>query len=352
MTGGGGAEPRWTDLRTGPERRVRRAWREGPGPWLRAASVLYGVAAGLRGALWEAGVLSPARVPIPVISVGGLTLGGSGKTPLAAALARGLAPRSRVAIVTHGYPDEMDVHRTLNPGAVVRGAPDLCRAAAAAARAGAEVAVVDGGFQHRRLWRDADVVAVSVDAVRGAPRLRLPAGPYREGWAGLGRADAVVVTRRETGAGPAHRLADRLRSDLSGAVVTSAALRPGRIRPANAAARRAGSPERAVAVASIMYPEVFLRQLRRRGLELAARFVLPDHGRPGPARAARIAEAAGPRGVVGTLKDAAKLRAALAPSTPIWYLEDRLDWGPGRAALVDRLRELTARPHGREPTEG
>jgi tetraacyldisaccharide 4'-kinase len=352
MTGDGPPAERRSDLRGAGERWVRRRWRRGPGPLLRAASVLYGLGAGLRDALWELGVLAPERSTVPVVSVGGLTAGGSGKTPLAAELARRLAGEARIGVATHGYPDEMAVHRILNPRAVVRGHRRLGRAVAAAAAGGAGLVIVDGGFQHRRLWRDADVVAVSADVAAAGPARRLPAGPFRERWGALGRADAVVVTRREAGGGTARRLVEWLRGALPGTPVARASLRPGPLRPANPAARAADHGDPAVAVASIMYPEVFLRQLRCRGLAPDARIVLPDHGRPDRDAARRIAAAAGRRGAVGTLKDAVKLRAVLPPATPIWYMEDRVEWGGDGQALRDRLRELTADRPGADATEG
>lgn len=331
------------DARSGAERRVRRAWARGPGAGLVAASRLYGLGAELRRALFDLGVLRPERVPVPVVSVGGLTAGGSGKTPLAAELAGRLHAAVPTAVVTHGYRDEMDVHRRLAPAVPVVGGRDRASAARRAVRAGAGVIVVDGGFQRLPLWRDADVVALR--ARTGEARFRLPGGSRRDAWSSLARADVVVVTRREAPRSRAAGLARWIRTRLPGPAVAVCALRPDGLRPANRAARaqgdlRAGREGPAVAVASIMYPDVFLRQLRGAGVTPDAEFLLPDHGSPDERLAGRIREAARGGAVVGTRKELAKLRRVLGEDVPLWFLADRVAWEGGERRAWDRLRRL------------
>ncbi len=337
MSGPGG---RRRDLRPGWERRVRRAWREGPGPLLRLAGGLFRAAAELRDAAWAAGVLRPARARVPVISVGGLTVGGSGKTPLAAALARRGGRGGPTAVVTHGFDDEMRVHRELSPGVPVVGGSDRLAAVEAAAGAGAELAVVDGGFQHRRLWRDADVVAVPAGA-RPSRARHLPAGPYREGWHALGRADALVVVRRAAPEGRARRLASWLGRAFPDAAVARCRLQPAGLAAANRAAGARSAADPAVAVASIMYPEVFLARLDAIGVRPEIEWVLSDHAEPGPEALREMAAAAGDRGVVGTLKDVVKLRDALPGDVPLWCAREELVWEAGRDGLTALLADLT-----------
>lgn len=297
----------------------------------------------MRRALHDVGLLRPLRAPVPVISVGGLTAGGSGKTPVAAELARRLQPEMPPGIVTHGFPDEMAVHRILVPGAPVVGGRDRPAAVRTAARDGARVVILDGGLQRLSLWRDVEVVTIRAGAGPSV-RHRLPAGSRREGWSAVGRADAVVVTRRTADEGAAVRLARHLRTRVPGPAMAICALVPDGLRPANEAARDRGSPPGrgaagpTVAVASIMYPGVFLRQLREAGVDPDAEFVLPDHGRPGAALRGRIREAAAGGHVVGTLKDAVKLRETLGAEVPVWYLADRPAWERGERTLWTRLR--------------
>lgn len=348
-------EARRRDLRPWWERRVRRAWRAGPGLALRLAGGLFRAATEVRDAAWSSGVLRPDRARVPVISVGGLTVGGSGKTPLAAELARRTAPCRRAAVVTHGFVDEMRVHRDLNPEALVVGGPDRLGAVEAAAEAGAELAVVDGGFQHRRLWRDADVVAVSA-GVSDAGARGLPAGPYREGWSALGRADAVVVVRRDEPEARARRLAGWAADAFPGVAVARCRLRSTGLRAANPPARGRDRPDPAVAVASIMYPEVFLARLERAGAHPEVQLVLSDHADPGDAAVRRTVRSTGERGVVGTLKDVVKLRDVLPGDVPLWCLREELVWEAGREELLARVEELAglagAGGYGPERTAG
>lgn len=325
------------DLRSAAELRARRAWEARPGAALRAASLLYDLAADARNLLYDVGLLAACRAPVPVVSVGGLAVGGSGKTPLAAELARWLARRGRrPAVVTHGFPDEMAVHRALNPGTPVAGGRDRLAAVERAAADGADVAVVDSGFQHRRLARSCDVVALGAAELARARR-RLPAGPLRERWGALGRADAVVLVRRPNDPPEPGGVEDWLRRRVPGAVRARCELVPGELVPANRAAREAREPEPAVAVASVMHPAPFFRSLEGRIGGGFRRYVLGDHQAPDGPALDRIREDAGRGGVAGTRKDVVKLAGRLGPGIPLWCLEEEPRWGRGRRALEETI---------------
>lgn len=327
------------DARSWPERRLRRAWRRGAGPGLRTAGLLYAMAAEGRNLLYEAGVLASRRPAVPVVSVGGLSAGGSGKTPAAAVLAGELEKEERrVGVVTHGYRDELEVHRRLAPDRVVAGGRERLRAVARAAGAGADLVVVDSGLQRRRMARAVEVVVVGPAEARS--RGRLPAGPFREGWAALDRADAVVLTRRTGSPAFAGRFRRWLGGRFPDAVVAVLDLRPGRIAAANRAAREHGSPAPAVAVASVMHPEPFFQALSERGAAPEVRVRLPDHGRPEPELLETLVERAGDRGMVGTLKDVVELEEAVGEATPLWYLTDAPEWVSGRATLIGRIERI------------
>jgi len=179
---------------------VERLW-YGDDPAARAARAalwpaerLFGAAVGLRDLLYDAGWLRTEPTAIPAISVGNLSVGGTGKTPVAAWIARGLADRgAQPAVVLSGYADdEPRVHRLLNPDVPVFAGADRVRAIADAAAAGARMAVLDDAFQHRRACRVADIVLVNADRFSGRARV-LPAGPFRERLDALHRATLVVV---------------------------------------------------------------------------------------------------------------------------------------------------------------
>ena len=120
---------------------------------LMPAERIFGGIVGARDILYDAGWLPARETPIPAVSVGNLTVGGTGKTPMAAWMARGLAARGgRPAMILRGYgEDEPLVHRELNPDVPVIVGADRVAAVAEAAARGATVAVLDDAFQHRAL---------------------------------------------------------------------------------------------------------------------------------------------------------------------------------------------------------
>ena len=168
--------------------------------------LLYLFVVTARNALYDAGLLQVRDVGVPVVSVGNLTVGGTGKTPLVIALAqKALGQGRKVAIVARGYgavadadgnTDEVALMAARVPGAQVVMAPDKLLGARRAAAGGADLILVDDGFQHRRLHRDLDIAVVNA-RVPLSNGYVLPLGGLREPPSGLGRADAVVLTHHE-----------------------------------------------------------------------------------------------------------------------------------------------------------
>lgn len=175
------------------------------------ASWIFGLGAYLRDLGYRLGVLPVERATIPVVSVGNLAVGGTGKTPMTLWLARQLGDAGlRVAIVLRGYAGTASGVTVVSAGAgpvvsaSVGGDEAVMLAKCfdgpvltarrridgvnAAAEMGCDVAVLDDGFQHRALARDFDLVLINRRS-RGL----LPAGPLREGWGALNRADAVAL---------------------------------------------------------------------------------------------------------------------------------------------------------------
>ena len=264
------------DAPTSRERLVRAWSKRGPlrtllGPL--AWGYRFGVAS--RRAGFRVGVLRRRSASVPVVSVGNLTVGGTGKTPATLWLAGRLHADGRAtAIVTRGYGgslgtrtevvgrggralldvdeigDEAALLALRFPGPVVSGADRARAVELAVEREGAEVVVLDDGFQHWRLARDADLVLVDGRFGFGNGAL-LPAGPLREPVRALKRAHAIVVTK----AAPSEALAATLRrrapevpvftADLSPVGVSSG--RTGSYAPVPSAISSAGvsSPSRA-----------------------------------------------------------------------------------------------------------
>ena len=166
-------------------------------------SVLYGGAIQVRNCYYDRARAAVRRADLPVISIGNVTVGGTGKTPLVIEVVRRLQALSRrPAILTRGYKsvageaaDEvLEFHAALPVVPVIVNPDRVAGAAAAQREHNADCLVLDDGFQHRRLGRDLDIVLV--DALRpwGGGWL-LPAGRLREPLGSLRRADVFVITR-------------------------------------------------------------------------------------------------------------------------------------------------------------
>ncbi|MFL5581321.1 MAG: tetraacyldisaccharide 4'-kinase [Gemmatimonadaceae bacterium] len=310
----------------------------------------YGAAVRARAALYDRGVLASRETAIPAVSVGNVTVGGTGKTPVAAWLASALAARgARPAVVMRGYgADEPLVHAALNPAVPVVVAPDRVAGTARAREQGCDVAVLDDAFQHRRARRVADVVLLSADRWDGRVRL-LPAGPYREPLDALRRASLVLVTRKAADPARAEEAASHARRAAPMVPIAVAHLAPGELRSTvdgRTLPLDALRGARALAVCAVGDPAAFLAQLRPVAGHLDAA-VFPDHhaftAEEAGALAARAERA---DHVVCTLKDAVKLAAHWPRAArPLWYVSQRvvLERGGGE---VERLvaSVLGARP--------
>ncbi len=186
-------------------------------PLLYAGSLAFGAGASLRGLAFDLGLLRTIRVDAPVVSVGNVTVGGSGKTPFTILLAKMLIEMGhRPAVVSRGYGRKqgvpppivvskgkgalIDVQEAADEplliaercGAIVVVDPDRVRGAELAIeKLGADVILLDDGFQHRRIARDLDIVLLDAERPFGSGHA-LPRGPLREAPAALGRAHLIV----------------------------------------------------------------------------------------------------------------------------------------------------------------
>ncbi len=173
--------------------------------FLAIAAAAYSIGIRLRNFLYSKRWLKTYTADVPVISVGNITTGGTGKTPLVIWLCKFLQQKEiRCAVLTRGYKTHTQTRVTIDepvilaescPEAKIIVNPDRVEAAAEAVnKVGAKVLIMDDGFQHRRLHRDLDIVTIDGTCPFGYGKL-LPAGLLREPLDSLKRADAAVVTR-------------------------------------------------------------------------------------------------------------------------------------------------------------
>jgi len=321
------------------------------GAWV--ASKPYAAAAGLRRRLYRAGLFGAYQAPVPVISVGNLTTGGTGKTPMVIWLVGWLKEAGMTpAILTRGYKavegksDEAEMLWQAT-GVPVVVDPDRVGAARAAAGSGADVLVLDDGFQHRRLRRDLDIVLIDATCPLGFGHC-LPRGLLREPLSALRDADAVVITRADSvGRQELARLSERLSSAAPGASLhrsghtpTAVVVQAGRHLPPSALAGR-----RLVAFCGVGNPDSFFDMLAGAGAELADRIAFDDHVAYGPAERARIDQAvkdAGAEAAVTTAKD----RVKIAPSdlsAALWTVRIEVRVTAGREELLEKVRRAIGR---------
>jgi tetraacyldisaccharide 4'-kinase len=315
---------------------------------LTPAEALYGAAVAIRGKLYDWGIFRATEFSVPVLSVGNLSVGGTGKTPIAAwlvgrLLEKGAAP----AIVLRGYGgDETIVHERLNEGIPVIAAADRVRGIRDAIAQGVDVVVLDDAFQHRRARRDADILLVSADAWAGKPRL-LPAGPWREPLRAARRATLVIITRKTADRSAVEDVKRALANAASHVPVAIAHLLPGDLR---STATGQTLPLHALrgadltAIAAIAHPELFFKQLTELGAVVRP-FSFPDHHAFTRAEALDLAAAAGNSDfVVCTLKDAVKLESLWpAEAGSLWYVSQRLRMEDGQEH-IDRLLDNLLSP--------
>ncbi len=335
-----------------------RAWWHGEagiaglllGPLASPFSLVFGAGVRLRNLLYDRKILSAGRGPIPVISVGNLVVGGTGKTPVARWFVERLQERGWTpALVSRGYgQDELLLHRRWNPDVPVLEAPRRLEGVRTAARKGADICVVDDGFQHRRLARNMDVVLLSPDDPL-PPRL-LPRGPYREPLGSLRRAHLIIVTAHgEAREAAAMELARKLGRREGFPPAIAFPLHPGPWTTLTGEAHEAPHGP-ALVVSSVARPEGVARLAREAGVEVARALSFPDHHRFGETDLEEIRRTAGGLPAVTTEKDAVKLESfeASLPPTHVLTLRPKLDRGLTR--VVDRI--LTERLDPAPPDEG
>lgn len=263
-----------------------------PGPWLRLAELPFAAVSSLRRAAYRIGLLRTGRLPVPVVVVGNLSVGGTGKTPLVQALVRQLVDAGRrPGIVSRGYGRAADVVSEVLPGADPARSGDeplllarttglpvfVGRDRVAAARAllarhpACDLVVSDDGLQHYRLARDFEIAVVDATRRFGNGHL-LPAGPLREPVSRLGSVDAIVVNGDDE--------LPELTRWAPGVPVTRMRVTVSGFRPLGGAAHVVG-PEALAGrlvhgVAGIGNPGRFFDQLRAAGLRVREH-AFPDH---------------------------------------------------------------------------
>ncbi len=300
-------------------------------------SLLYGLAVRVRLQLYAQGILKTNRLRTPVISVGNLTVGGTGKTPMVIWLAEHfLAAGKRVAILTRGYKgsgessDEIALMKVrLNDHVLFGVGPNRYEQALLLEKQGVDVFLLDDAYQHLQLTRDVNLLLL--DAAQPlAHEFLLPAGRLREPISAMNRATLLVFTRTETSAGATAAI-----GKLQGYPVFSAATRLLGFRKIGAGVQLLSpaeiGPGPFFAFCGIGNPRAFFLDLQKWQLTVVGKKVFPDHHRytAGEVQSlAQSAQAAGARALVTTEKDAQNLGPARFGEPPAFVAVIDLEISP------------------------
>ena len=329
-------------------------------------SSLYGQIVKKRAGLYASGRLRPHRLAAPVISVGNLTFGGTGKTPFVeflarrlrfegfrpAILSRGYGRRSRgVVVVSRGegplVPPEtggdepVALARRL-PGVAVVVGERRASAAREAALQGANLFLLDDGFQHLALARDVNLLLLDARDPFGGGKLP-PGGRLREPLSAIERADAIVFTRIARGE-PAEHAVGQVARLHPGAPIFHAAIRPDGLRDETGSPVDVGEVgrRRCVAVSGVAQPSRFAAALVELDLSPEETFVFADHHRYTDGDLKRIRQAADRTGaamLVTTEKDAVKLAGRTSLPLVTVRLEVEISEAHFFPWLLDKLGE-------------
>jgi len=306
-------------------------------------SAIYSAVAGTRNALYDRGSLRSRSLQGPVISVGNISTGGSGKTPFVILLGELLKARGiRFDVLSRGYGRKTRGVLLVDPGGLARDFGDEPLLIArrlqtpvvvgedryeagrfAESRFGAQIHLLDDGFQHRALARDFDIVLVTPDEARD--RL-LPAGRLREPLRSLQRADAVVLT---SGASPeSFPLAGKTLWRARRGIVTQ------------------NVPARPVVFCGIARPQNFLLQLRAAGIDPIAEAFFRDHHaytEKDVRDLLQLREQSKAGGFVTTEKDAVNLGGYLDALAPLAVVPVKMDLADAANAVDTMLRMIEER---------
>lgn len=332
-------------------------------------SLLYGMVVIVRNWFFEIQILRTTRVEVPVVSVGNISAGGVGKTPLVELLIEKLSAVHRCAVVSRGYgristgttvvSDGKELRATVEqsgdepsqiagkfPEAIVVAAEQRVRGAHRAIELGADVLILDDGFQHRYLDRDFNIVVIPAREVMEGDWL-LPAGNRREPMSSLKRADLIVVSR----------CTDRAMFDAVEPVLKCYRKPVAGVRTKLGPFKNVQTNEclpvesfqrkRAIAFSGIGNPESFAALLNHHDIEIVQHVVFPDHHWYCEEDLTTVREAYEQKGaeiILTTEKDAVRLQRQQSEPfihrLPLYAAQMRLEFLAGEHILDGLLEQI------------
>ena len=321
---------------------------------LRAAEVPYTIAVNWRNRRYDRDRRRIHRVGVPVVSVGNLTLGGTGKTPMVKWLARWFAERGvRVAIVSRGYgasagkhnDEALELNRSLPDVPHVQDPDRVAGARRAIEEFSCQLVLLDDGYQHRRLARDLDIVLLDALEPFGYDHV-FPRGTLREPVAGLQRAQAVCLSRADVISAAEREKIRRRVADIAPQAAWCELLHAAsglmnstdEWRPLEVLAGR-----RVVAFCGIGNPAGFRHTLSTTGCKIAAWQAFPDHHQYSAADLAALSEIVNScqaEIVVCTQKDLVKIPQQEIAGVPLWAVAIEMQFLDGQGSVETLLKRF------------
>ena len=340
-------------------------------------SALYRAVTQARLAAYRSGLFRTSKLPAPVISVGNITTGGTGKTPLVEWVCRAIAEsnagsesqiKKKICVLTRGYgklnpaeqvlvsdgtrlmTDERNAgdeaqllaNNLLGIAAVISNPDRVAAGEWAIPNLGTGIFVLDDGFQHLKIARDLDIVTVDATNPFGGGEM-LPNGRLREPLSGLSRADCVVITRADQ-VGDVGAVKNAVR-EFTGdrPIFVSHMVTSGvrRLNGENIAIENLGYP--VAAFCGVGNPPSFLKQVNNAGLEVSFSRAFPDHYRYSQADIDALinqAQASGAKALITTAKDATKL-GTLDIAIPCYVLAIRISIDDD-ARLIEMIKTASS----------
>jgi tetraacyldisaccharide 4'-kinase len=333
--------------RGGPWAMLQRA-----GLWTLSLGYRLGVAC--RNRAYQRGWKSIHKAPVPVVSVGNLTVGGTGKTPCVEYVARFYRQLGlQVALLSRGYGSDVGrndealvLEENLPDVPHLQGADRSALANVAVEELESEILVLDDGFQHRRLHRDLDIVLIDATCPWGYGHL-LPRGLLREPIGSLRRADVVVLTRCDLVSPETVRaIRAAVEGTKPGMPIAESTHQPARwCNAAQATAPLDAWKDRTVAgFCGIGNPDAFRQTLVKLGVNVTAWRTYPDHHAYTRDDIVELRNWArqlpGDAVVATTQKDLVKIRLDRIGDRELWALQIQLKVAAGKDALEESLRRV------------
>lgn len=328
----------------------------------RLAAIPYAWAVRFRNRQFDRGSREICRADAPVVSIGNITAGGTGKTPMVAWIARHFREQAiRVSIVSRGYgagdagvnDEAMELEQRLPDVPHVQN-PDRVEAAQVACdELATQLILLDDGFQHRRLARDLEIVLIDATCPFGYGHV-LPRGLLREPISGLRRADVIVLTRADhVDSAEAKRIEERCQREAPDALWVQCTHAPASLMQHDCdnlpLSQLVG--KRVLGICAIGNPQAFRATIERCGAEVAQLKTFVDHHRFTREDIDQVRDFLRQHpeieAVVCTQKDLVKLRIDQLAERPLWAISIEIKIDSGEEALKTKLNE-TVNQHLRD----